>query len=127
MPVASLRRFDDLTWRKLSSGKRMPPWGLTIPVVVRLAKVGVAVTAMFWMVLMTPTEAVKLVALNWAMPFWAVEASLMVMVEPAPEALATERAPVRPFKLRTPPLPGQAWKLGAPTVDTRQSPEPPAV
>src|SRR6266545_2547963 len=52
----------------------------------------------------------------------------MVIVLPAPEALAMLRAPVRPLSdVTPPPPPGQAAKAGAPAVDCRQRPGLPAV
>ena len=51
---------------------------------------------------MVPLLALKLVELNWAMPFWAVLASLMVMVLTDPVELASVRAPARVLTLVTP-------------------------
>ena len=84
-----------------------------IALVLTAAKVGLELIAMFWIVLITPPLALKLVALNWAMPFCVVEASSMVMVLPAAEALAMVSAPVRPFKLST-----AAWPPPPPPLVT---------
>lgn len=73
-----------------------------------------------------PLLTVKLLALNDAMPLVAVVASLMVIDEPDPDALFKLSTPLKPLRLVTPPAPGQAWNEGAPAVDTRHSPEPPA-
>ena len=64
---------------------------------VKPAKVGLALLAMSWTVLIVPLPlSLKLVALNVAIPL--VEASalalLMVTMPPAPEALAIVTAPV---------------------------------
>ena len=72
------------------------------------AKVGVALVAMSWTVLTAPAVTLKFPALKLAMPFAAVVASLIVIVLPAPEALAMLSAPDRPFSVVTPPPPGQA-------------------
>lgn len=69
---------------------------------VNPAKLGLEVDAMSWMVFMLPREDVKLVLLNWAIPFWVVLASSMVMVTPEPVALATLSAPVMPSREVTP-------------------------
>lgn len=56
---------------------------------------------------MTPLAALKLVALKAAIPLVAPSAAalLMVMVEPAPEELATVSVPDRPSRETTPPEP----------------------
>ena len=50
---------------------------------------------------MLPLAAVKLVPLNWAIPFWVVLATLMVITAPAAVELAILRAPLRPSTLLT--------------------------
>lgn len=54
-----------------------------------------------------------MVALNCAMPFWVVEASLIVMVLPAVLALAMVKVPVKLLRLVTAVV-KQAPKLKAP-------------
>lgn len=49
----------------------------------------------------TPLATLKLVALNWAIPFWLVEALLIVIVLPPVVALAMVTAPVRLLRLVT--------------------------
>jgi len=100
-------------------------WPLIAPVVVRPPKVGVAAVWIFCIRLMAPLDAVKLVLLNEAIPFVVVVASSIVIVVPTPDVLLIDRAPVKPSTDDTPPLPGQAAKVGAPAVETRQSPAPP--
>ena len=97
------------------------------PVVVNPPKVGVAAMSMFWMRLIAPLDAVKLVALNDAIPFVVVEALSIVIELPEPEVLLMVNAPVRPSTEVTPPLPGHAAKVGAPAVETKQRPAPPAL
>jgi len=84
-------------------------------------KVGLAVVLMFWMVFTLPLLVVKLVELKLAIPFWVVEASLMVIVLALAEALFTVRAPNSPFIELTPPL-VQALNWGPDTVETRHRP-----
>ena len=83
---------------------------------VSVPNVGVAATWIFWMVLTVPPDAEKLVLLNWAIPFWLVEASSMVMVLPEPLAFAIVSAPVSPFRLSTaatpPPPPPLVTQVG---------------
>jgi len=80
-------------------------------------------------VLTAPLTTEKLLALNEAMPLAAVEASSMVIDVPAPVALFSVSDPLSPFNELTPEPtpPGQAWKLGAPAVDMRQSPAVPVL
>ena len=60
------------------------------------AKLGVAAVLMFWMVLMAPAVAVKLVLLKLAIPLAAVVASSIVTTVPAPVELDKVSAPERP-------------------------------
>ncbi len=73
------------------------------------AKEGVAVVSMFWIVLITPDEAEKLVALKAAIPLVepSAAASLMVMVEPPPVALAIDNTPDKPLSEVTPTPPAE--------------------
>src|SRR5512141_1465340 len=90
---------------------------------VRPAKVGLAVVAMFWMVLMTPAPlSVKLALLKVAIPLVVASAlaSLMVMVLPTPAVLLMIRAPVRVSRLLTPPAPVQVPQDGAAPVVARR-------
>ena len=70
--------------------------------------------------------------LNEAMPLAAVVALSIVTLDPEPEALLSVRAPDKPFKLATPPLPPPAPDKQAPKLSTpellvlRQSPAPPS-
>ena len=75
---------------------------------------------------MTPALAEKLVELKLAIPLTLVEALSMVTAEPVPEVLLIVKVPLRPSRLVTPPLPGQADQVGAPAVETRQLPADPA-
>src|SRR5665811_426382 len=77
---------------------------LMAPVVVRPAKVGLEVVAMFWMVLITPLLAEKFVLLKVAMPLVRPSAAALLMVTalPMPLELLMVRAPVRPSKEVTP-------------------------
>ncbi len=75
---------------------------------------------------MAPLLAEKLVPLKLAIPLVPIPASSMVIVLPAALALANDNAPFRPFNDVTPLLLGQAANVGAPAVDTKQSPGLPA-
>jgi len=68
------------------------------------ANVGEAPECISCMVLTAPLVTLKLVALKLAMPLVLVEASLIVMVLPAAEALAIEIDPERPLRDVTPLL-----------------------
>ena len=94
---------------------------------VRPAKVGVALVLMPWIVLTAPLVTEKLVLLKLAIPRVEVVAVFKVIVLPLPLELLTVKAPVRPSSVATPPEPGQVEKAGAPAVETKQSPAPPAV
>ena len=74
-----------------------------LPVKVAVLNWGEAEVLIFWIVLTAPLLTEKLVALKLAIPLVPVVASFIVTVEPAPEALAIERAPVKPLRLVTPP------------------------
>ncbi len=67
-----------------------------LPFRVRPANVGVAVELMFWIVLMTPDEAEKLVELKAAIPLVTPSAAALSIVTepPEPEALFNVTAPV---------------------------------
>ena len=98
---------------------------------VSCPNVGVAVVAIPCMVSTLPFVTVKSLLLKLASPLVAEVASLSVIVVPEevtlPELLPViVIAPVRVFILATPPLPGQAWKVGAPAVLIRHSPTAPA-
>ena len=83
---------------------------------------GVAALWIFWIVLTTPDATVKLVELNWAMPFTVVLALLIVTVPPLAVLSATVNAPLNPFRDVT-----QLENAGAEEVDIRHKPELPAV
>ncbi len=101
------------------SPKMVLPLAFSVPLSVSPAKVGVAVTSIFWIVLITPPLALKLVALNWAIPLPDVDASLMVMVLPTPLALLIDTVPLSPLMVCTP---GQACHDGAPAPETKHNP-----
>jgi hypothetical protein len=100
---------------------------LIAPVVVKPPNVGVAAVLMFWIVFIAPLVAVKFVLLKDAIPFVVVVASSIVIVTPEPEVLLMDSAPVSPSTELTPPLPGHAANVGAPAVEVRHRPDPPAV
>lgn len=83
----------------------LPTLRPVVPCSARLAKVGLLALAISWIVLMVPLAAEKLVALNWAMPFWVVEASLIVTVLELPVELASVKAPVKLSNEDTPAVP----------------------
>lgn len=66
----------------------VPPWR------ARVLKVTAELVAMSWTVLMVPVLAVKLVALNLAIPLTVVLALSMVMVEPEVRALFRVKLPL---------------------------------
>src|SRR5688572_16027447 len=90
------------------------------------ANVGVAPVLIFCIVFTMPVPTLKLVALNCAIPLTDVLASSIVIVPLAPLAFAILTAPVWPLSEVTPAPPGQAAQVGAPAVEIKQSPMPPA-
>ena len=74
---------------------------VSVPPTVNPANIGAAVVAIFWIVLTAPPLTTKFAPLNDAIPLELVEASLIVIVEPAPVALLSVSAPVKPLSEST--------------------------
>src|SRR5579884_900568 len=122
-PVARLAMLSPVLRVLPAFTKWSPLLTVNVPLTVRPAKVGVEDVAMPWAVSITPELAVKSVALKAAIPLVEPSAAAfwIVMVLPAPVASAMARAPLKPFRLDTPPLPPEDPDRQLPKENT---PEP---